>query len=49
MLTKESIDKLSVLEHVNIDFSPPIWYAHAGATPGLTAAIGEQGYNKFIR
>ena len=47
MLTKESIDKLSVLEHVNIDFSPPIWYAHACTTPGLTAAIGEPSYILF--
>ena len=40
MIQQEELDKLAALKDVNIDFSPPIWYPHAGATPGLTAAVG---------
>lgn len=40
MLQQEEIDKLAAMNDVNIDFSPPIWYPHAGATPGLIAAVG---------
>ena len=41
MLRQQEIERLAELKDVNIDFSPPIWYPHAGATPGLTAALGE--------
>ena len=40
MLEQEEIDKLATMNDVNIDFSPPIWYPHAGATSGLTVAVG---------
>jgi len=42
MLQQEEIDRLAAMQDVNIDFSPPIWYPHAGATPGLTAALGAE-------
>lgn len=47
MLTHEDIDILASLENVNIDFSPPIWYPHAGATPGFIAAVGNERYDKI--
>lgn len=45
MMTKEDIPRVAVLKDVNIDFSPPLWYPHKGATPGLIAALGEQRNN----
>jgi predicted amidohydrolase YtcJ len=42
MLRQEEIDRLAKMKDVNIDFSPPLWYPHAGATPGLYAALGEE-------
>lgn len=45
MLNKEDIPRLALLKDVNIDFSPPIWYPHKGATPGLIAALGEERTN----
>ncbi len=45
MLSKEDIPRLATLRDVNIDFSPPIWYPHKGATPGLIAALGEERTN----
>jgi len=42
MLQPEEIQRLAAMKDVNIDFSPPIWYPHAGATPGLTAAVGAE-------
>jgi hypothetical protein len=41
MLQPEEVGRLAAMNDVNIDFSPPLWYPHAGATPGLIAAIGE--------
>lgn len=42
MLQHEDIQRLAALKDVNVDFSPPIWYPHAGATPGLLAAVGAE-------
>ncbi|WKK65728.1 amidohydrolase [Lutimonas zeaxanthinifaciens] len=47
MLNEEDIPRLAALKDVNIDFSPPIWYPHKGATPGLIAALGEERNNKI--
>lgn len=47
MLQPEEIARLAELKDVNIDFSPPIWYPHAGATPGLTAAVGAERTSKI--
>ncbi|MEH6584504.1 MAG: amidohydrolase [Halioglobus sp.] len=45
MLHAQEIERLAAMKDVNIDFSPPIWYPHAGATPGLLAAVGKQRTN----
>ena len=42
MLRQEEIDRLATMKDINIDFSPPIWYPHAGATPGFIAGLGEK-------
>ena len=47
MLSVEDIPRIAALNDVNIDFSPPIWYPHAGATPGLHAAVGEDRTSKI--
>ena len=47
MLRPEEIERLATMTDVNIDFSPPIWYPHAGATPGLTAAVGAARVDKI--
>ena len=47
MLNEQDIPRLAALEGVNIDFSPPIWYPHKGATPGLLAALGEERNNQI--
>lgn len=47
MLSVQDIPRLAKLKDVNIDFSPPIWYPHKGATPGLIAALGEPRYNRI--
>ena len=47
MLQQEEITRLAAMNDVNIDFSPPIWYSHAGATPGLVAAIGTERTNRI--
>jgi predicted amidohydrolase YtcJ len=47
MLNKDDIPRIAAMEDVNIDFSPPLWHPHAGATPVLTAAIGEDRYQKI--
>ena len=46
MLLNEDIPRIAAMEGVNIDFSPPLWYPHAGATPGLLASVGEERTNK---
>lgn len=47
MLSIEDIPRIAALNDVNIDFSPPIWYPHAGATPGLYAAVGKDRTSKI--
>lgn len=47
MLSLEDIPRVAALRDVNIDFSPPIWYPHAGATPGLNAAVGKDRADKI--
>jgi predicted amidohydrolase YtcJ len=47
MLSIEDIPRIAALNDVNIDFSPPIWYPHAGATPGLNAAVGKERTSKI--
>lgn len=47
MLNVQDIPRLAALKDVNIDFSPPIWYPHQGATPGLNAALGEERANSI--
>ena len=47
MLSVDDIPRIAALNDVNIDFSPPIWYPHAGATPGLIAAVGEERTSKI--
>lgn len=41
MLSIEDIPRIAALKDVNIDFSPPIWYPHAGATPVAYKSIGK--------
>ncbi len=45
MLSLDDIPRIAKLDNVNIDFSPPLWYPHAGATPGLIASVGEERTN----
>lgn len=45
MLSVDDIPRIAKLDNVNIDFSPPLWYPHAGATPGLLASVGEERTN----
>jgi predicted amidohydrolase YtcJ len=47
MLQPEDISRLAAMKDINIDFSPPIWYPHAGATPGLIAAVGAERTNSI--
>lgn len=47
MIQVDDLKRLAAMKGVNIDFSPPIWYPHAGATPGLIAAVGEERMNKI--
>jgi len=42
MIQPEDVQRLADMTDVNIDFSPPLWYPHAGATPGLLAAVGAE-------
>ena len=46
MIQVEEIQRLAEMKDVNVDFSPPIWYPHAGATPGLMAAVGPERTGK---
>lgn len=47
MLTLEDIDRLAALQDVNVDFSPPIWYPHAGVLSSFVPAVGEERYQRF--
>jgi predicted amidohydrolase YtcJ len=46
MLTPEDIDRLAALRDVNIDFSPPLWYPHAGVIASFIPQVGEERYQR---
>jgi hypothetical protein len=35
------------MKDVNIDFSPPIWYPHAGAISSFAPAVGAERFERF--
>jgi predicted amidohydrolase YtcJ len=40
MVTPEDLERLAAMKDVNIDFSPPIWYPHAGSISSFVPAVG---------
>jgi predicted amidohydrolase YtcJ len=42
MVTPEDLDRLAAIKDVNIDFSPPIWYPHAGSVSSFVPAVGAE-------
>jgi predicted amidohydrolase YtcJ len=47
MITPEDLDRLAAMKDVNIDFSPPIWYPHAGAISSFAPAVGAERFERF--
>ncbi len=47
MITHEDLVRVAAMSDVNIDFSPPIWYPHANATPTFLPPVGETRYQQF--
>ena len=47
MITPEDLERLARMKDVNIDFSPPIWYPHAGAAATFVPEIGEARLQKM--
>ncbi len=47
MITPEDLKRIAKLKDVNIDFSPPLWYPHAGGKATFEPAIGEARYAKM--
>ena len=47
MITPEDLKRLAALKDVNIDFSPPLWYPHAGGKATFESGIGEARYAKM--
>jgi predicted amidohydrolase YtcJ len=41
MITPEDIQRLAAMKDVNIDFSPPVFYPHAGIAASFTPKVGE--------
>ncbi|MEE9123790.1 MAG: amidohydrolase [candidate division NC10 bacterium] len=41
MITPEDLQRLAAMKDVNIDFSPPVFYPHAGAAASFTPKVGE--------
>jgi len=46
MVTPEDLDRLAAMKDVNIDFSPPIWYPHAGAISSFVPAVGAERFQR---
>lgn len=46
MITPEDLERLARMKDVNIDFSPPLWYPHAGAIATFVPKIGEARWQK---
>ena len=47
MITPEDLSRLAAMKDVNIDFSPPIWYPHAGVIASFQPAVGAERVQKF--
>ena len=46
MVTPEDLRRLASMKDVNIDFSPPIWYPHAGALSSFVPAVGAERFGR---
>jgi predicted amidohydrolase YtcJ len=46
MITHEDLERLAAMKDVNIDFSPPLWYPHAGAIASFNPAVGAERAQK---
>jgi predicted amidohydrolase YtcJ len=44
MTTKEDLARIAALKDVNIDFSPPLWYPHAGGIATFLPPLGEERF-----
>lgn len=44
MTTAEDLARIAALKDVNIDFSPPLWYPHAGGIATFQPPLGEERF-----
>jgi len=47
MITPEDLSRVAAMRDVNIDFSPPLWYPHAGGKATFQPPIGEERFAKI--
>lgn len=47
MITAEDLARVAALKDVNIDFSPPLWYPHAGGEATFKPALGEERFSRI--
>jgi hypothetical protein len=47
MITPEDLSRVAAMKDVNIDFSPPLWYPHAGGKATFQPPIGEERFAKI--
>ena len=49
MITPEDLERVAALQDVNIDFSPPLWYPHAGELPRSSRRSGPSATTRRTR
>jgi predicted amidohydrolase YtcJ len=47
MITDSDIQRIAAMTDVNMDFSPPLWYPHAGGQATFEPALGEERYSRI--
>lgn len=47
LITDADIERIAAMSDVNIDFSPPLWYPHAGGQATFGPALGEERYSRI--
>jgi predicted amidohydrolase YtcJ len=47
MISTEDLGRIAALKDVNIDFSPPLWYPHAGGRATFHPPLGDERFEKI--
>lgn len=47
MIQPEELTRIAAMQDVNIDFSPPLWYPHAGGIATFQPPMGKERYSRI--